>query len=95
MVVLPFANLTGDADRKYFSDGLANELRSVLARNPRLRVAAPTSSTAIEGEDDFAIGEKLGVGHILRGSVQRAARCRAVAHFGRAGRDQGRLGALG
>jgi TolB-like protein len=71
MVVLPFANETGDANKKYFSDGLARELRSVLARNPRLKVAAPTSSTAIEGEDDFAIGRKLGVGHILRGSVQR------------------------
>lgn len=71
MVVLPFANLTGDAARKYFSDGLARELRSVLARNPRLKVAAPTSSTALEGEDDFAIGRKLGVAHILRGSVQR------------------------
>jgi len=73
MVVLPFANLTGDIDKKWFSDGLSNELRSVLARNPRLRVSAPTSSSAIEGEDDFAIGRKLGVGHILRGSVQREA----------------------
>jgi tetratricopeptide (TPR) repeat protein len=43
----------------------------VLVRNPRLRVAAPTSSGAIEGEDEFAIGRKLGVDHILRGSVQR------------------------
>ncbi len=73
MVVLPFANLTGDADKAWFSDGLSNELRSVLARNPRLRVSAPTSSSAIEGQDDFAIGRKLGVGHILRGSVQRDA----------------------
>jgi TolB-like protein len=73
MVVLPFANLTGDAEKKWFSDGLSNELRSVLARNPRLRVSAPTSSSAIAGDDDFAIGRKLGVGHILRGSVQRDA----------------------
>ena len=71
MVVLPFANETGDPAKKYFSDGLSRELRSVLARNPRLKVAAPTSSSAIGGEDDFAIGRKLGVGHILRGSVQR------------------------
>ena len=73
MVVLPFANQTGDADRKWFSDGLSNELRSVLARNPRLRVSAPTSSSVIESEDDFAIGRKLGVGHILRGSLARDA----------------------
>ncbi len=73
MVVLPFANQTGDADKKWFSDGLSNELRSVLARNPQLRVSAPTSSSVIESEDDFAIGRKLGVGHILRGSVARDA----------------------
>ncbi len=71
MVVLPFRNLTGDVSKAWFSNGLSNELRSVLVRNPRLKVAAPTSSGAIEGEDEFAIGRKLGVDHILRGSVQR------------------------
>lgn len=71
MVVMPFANETGDPDKKFFSDGLARELRTVLSRNPRLQVAAPTSSSAIAGEDDFEIGRKLGVGSILRGSVQR------------------------
>ncbi len=82
MVVLPFANETGDPAKKYFSDGLARELRTVLARNPLLRVAAPTSSSAIEGEDDFAIGAKLGVDHILRGSVQRdTARLRITAEL--------------
>lgn len=82
MVVLPFANETGDPAKKYFSDGLARELRTILARNPRLKVAAPTSSSAIEGEDDFAIGGKLGVAHILRGSVQRdTARVRVSAEL--------------
>ncbi|MEO0058170.1 MAG: hypothetical protein RIT17_1643 [Pseudomonadota bacterium] len=71
MVVLPFANLTGDVSKAWFSNGLSNELRAVLLRNPRLKVAAPTSSGALEGEDEFAIGRKLGVDHILRGSVQR------------------------
>ena len=71
MVVLPFANLTGDVSKAWFSNGLSNELRAVLIRNPRLKVAAPTSSGALEGEDEFAIGRKLGVDHILRGSVQR------------------------
>lgn len=73
MVVLPFINLTNDPEKAWFSDGLSRELRSVLARNPRLRVSAPTSSSAVEGEDEFAIGRKLGVGHILRGTVQRDA----------------------
>lgn len=73
MVVLPFTNDTGDPDKKYFSDGLARELRTVLSRNPRLKVSAPASSNALQGEDDFAIGRKLGVGNILRGGVQRDA----------------------
>ncbi len=73
MVVLPFANETGDPEQTYFSNGLARELRTVLTRNPRLKVAAPSSSSAIKGEDDFAIGRKLGVEHILSGSVQRDA----------------------
>ena len=71
MAVLPFANLTGDDDQSWFSDGLSNELRQVLARNPRLRVSAPTSSSALAGEDDFEIGRALNVSNILRGSVQR------------------------
>lgn len=79
MVVLPFANQTGDPGNKYFSDGLARELRSILSRNPRLKVAAPTSSS-VEGEDEFALGRKLGVAHVLRGWVQRdTARVRVSA----------------
>lgn len=82
MVVLPFANETGDPDKKFFSDGLARELRTILSRNPRLKVAAPTSSSAIAGADDFEIGRKLGVGSILRGSVQRdTARVRVTAEL--------------
>lgn len=82
MVVMPFANETGDPDKKFFSDGLARELRTILSRNPRLKVAAPTSSSAIAGEDDFEIGRKLGVGSILRGSVQRDnARVRVTAEL--------------
>lgn len=73
MAVLRFANLTGDDSQAWFSDGLSNELRQVLSRNPRLRVSAPKSSQGIDGEDDFAIARALGVGTILRGSVQRAA----------------------
>jgi len=72
MAVVRFSNLTRDAQQAWFSDGLSNELRQVLARNPRLRVSAPTSSTALADEDDFEIGRALGVPYILRGSVQLA-----------------------
>lgn len=71
MAVLRFANLTGDESQSWFSDGLSNELRQVLSRNPLLRVSAPTSSTADVDEDDFSLGRSLGVRSILRGSVQR------------------------
>ncbi|AWW75611.1 hypothetical protein CD351_14330 [Erythrobacter sp. KY5] len=71
MAVLRFANLTGGEDQVWFSDGLSNELRQALSRNPRLRVSAPTSSNASQGEDDFAVGLALGVTSILRGNVQQ------------------------
>ncbi|EAQ27877.1 hypothetical protein NAP1_09792 [Erythrobacter sp. NAP1] len=71
MAVLRFANLTGGEDQIWFSDGLSNELRQALSRNPRLRVSAPTSSNASDGDDDFAIGLALGVSSILRGNVQQ------------------------
>lgn len=73
MAVLRFANLTGDDEQSWFSDGLSNELRQALSRNPRLRVSAPTSSRGTGAEDDFEIARALGVTTILRGSVQRAA----------------------
>ena len=71
MAVLKFANLTGDDDQSWFSDGLSNELRQVLSGNPMLRVSAPTSSTTSTEEDDFSLGRALGVQNILRGTVQR------------------------
>lgn len=72
MAVLGFANLTEDEDQAWFTSGLSSELRQKLARNPLLRVSAPTSSTLQTDEDDFSIGRALGVPNILRGSVQRA-----------------------
>lgn len=72
LAVMPFSNLSGDPEQIWFSNGLSNELRAALARNPRLRVSAPTSSAsgAVEGSDEFAVARQLGVEHILRGSVQ-------------------------
>ncbi|WP_159793576.1 TIR domain-containing protein [Croceibacterium salegens] len=73
IAVFPFQNLSGRTEERFFSDGLSNELRIVLARNPLLRVAAPTSSEVIAGEggDVIAAARKLGVANVLRGSVQR------------------------
>lgn len=74
VAVLPFANLSSDKDQSYFSDGLSEEIRSALARNPALKVAAPTSANTFRGKaaDAKVIGSKLGVAFLLEGSVRRA-----------------------
>jgi TolB-like protein len=74
VAVLPFANLSEDKDQAYFSDGLSEEIRSALARNPALKVAAPTSANIFRDRaaDAKVIGSKLGVAFLLEGSVRRA-----------------------
>ncbi|MFD1613420.1 winged helix-turn-helix domain-containing protein [Sphingomonas tabacisoli] len=75
IAVLPFANLSGDPKQDYFSDGMAEELRSRLSRLPALQVAARTSSNSFRGAaaDIGSIGRKLGVSYIVEGSVRRDA----------------------
>lgn len=74
IAVLPLVNMSSDPETDYFSDGLAEELLNLLAKVDSLRVAARTSSFAYKGGDQNIqkIGEELGVGHILEGSVRRA-----------------------
>ena len=72
IAVLPFANLSGDASQAYFSDGLAEEVRSALARIPGLHVMARTSSEMLRDADATAAATKLGVATILTGSVRRS-----------------------
>lgn len=74
IAVLPFANLSGDPGNDYFGDGLAEEIGNVLSRVEGLRVAARTSAFAFRGRDVDAkqIGDTLGVGMLLEGSVRRA-----------------------
>lgn len=73
IAVMPFANLSGDPAQSYFSDGIAEELRSALARIARLRVAGRTSSEAVRDEDAKSIARKLTVRNVLTGSVRRSA----------------------
>jgi serine/threonine-protein kinase len=72
VAVLPFANLSGDPSQAYFSDGLAEELRSALARIPGLKVMARTSSEMLRDADAKAAAAKLGVATIVSGSVRRS-----------------------
>ncbi len=71
IAVLPFVDTSRGKSQEYFSDGLAEELLNELAKTPRLRVAARTSSFQFKGQegDLRTIGQKLNVGSVLEGSV--------------------------
>ena len=71
IAVLPFANLSSDPNQAYFSDGLAEELRSALSR-AGLEVVGRTSSEAVKNADAETASRKLGVANILTGSVRRS-----------------------
>ena len=84
IAVLPFVNMSGDADNEFFSDGLSEELLNVLAQVDGLRVAARTSSFFFKGqnEDLRSVGDKLGVEHVLEGSVRKSGnRIRVTAQL--------------
>ena len=73
VAVLPFANLSDDREQEFFSDGMTEELLNVLAKIPTLKVAARTSVFEFKGKggDVREIGAKLGVSHIVEGSIRR------------------------
>jgi len=74
IAVLPFVNMSNDPDQEYFSDGLSMELLNALVRIPGLKVIGRTSSWTYKGvsnKDLKVIGEELGVGAILEGSVTK------------------------
>jgi len=74
VAVLPFDVITDDVDVQLFAEGLADELRYVLSARNKLRVIGRTSSIYFRDRDDDlrAIGETLGVAHVLEGSVRRS-----------------------
>ena len=74
VAVLPFVNFSREADADGFADGLTEELINGLAQLPDLHVAGRTSSFYFKGrnEDLREIGRKLGVAHVVEGSVRRA-----------------------
>jgi TolB-like protein len=73
IAVLPLANRSADPENEYFSDGMTEEIINVLGKVPGVQVASRTSSFAFKGKDvDIReIGEKLGVGSVLEGSVRK------------------------
>jgi len=84
IAVLPFANMSGDKEQEYFSDGLAEEIINALVKIPGLKVIARTSAFAFKGQntDVRKIAETLGVDNILEGSVRRSGnRIRVTAQL--------------
>ena len=84
IAVLPFANMSRDADDEYFSDGLAEEIINALAQIPGLKVTARTSAFAFRGkeQDIRKIAEALDVRTVLEGSVRRSGnRIRVTAQL--------------
>ncbi len=73
IAVLPLVNTSGDPANEYFSDGLSEELISVLARIPDLKIIGRTSSFRFKNtnDDSRTIGERLGVSNLLEGSVRK------------------------
>ena len=73
IVVLPFANLSGDPEQEYFADGMVEEIITALSRIRWLFVIARNSSFTYKGQsvDVRQVGRELGVRYILEGSVRK------------------------
>ena len=75
IAVLPFSNMSGDAEQEYFSDGMVEEIITALSQMPQLFVIARNSSFAYKGKsiDIRQVGRELGVRYVLEGSVRKSA----------------------
>ncbi len=84
IAVLPFTNMSSDAEQVFFSDGITEEILNLLANVDGLRVTSRTSSFSFQGQtaDLPTIARKLGVSHVVEGSVRRAGdRVRVTAQL--------------
>ncbi len=84
IAVLPFTNMSGDAEQEYFSDGITEDIITELSRFNSLFVIARNSSFTFKGKavDITEVGKKLGVAYVVEGSVRKAGnRVRATAQL--------------
>lgn len=73
IAVMPFTDLSPASDQAYFCDGIAEELINTLTRLEELRVVSRNVAFDFRNDEDVrALGAKLGVDHVLRGSVRKA-----------------------
>ena len=74
VAVLPFTDMSEKKDEEYFADGMAEEIINLLVKVPELKVPARTSSFYFKGKSTTIpeIARKLGVAHVLEGSVRKS-----------------------
>src|SRR3546814_9930328 len=74
IAVLPFVNMSGDAENEYFSDGISEEILHLLAKLPQLKVASRTSAFNFKGKEASipAVAREPRVGTVPEGSRRRA-----------------------
>jgi len=72
--VLPFVNMSGEAEQEYFSDGISEDITTDLSKVSALSVTARNTAFMFKGQavDVCDIARKLGVSHVLEGSVRKA-----------------------
>ena len=72
--VLPFQNMSGDADQEYFSDGISEDITTDLSKVSSLAVTARNTAFMFKGQavDVCDVARKLGVSHVLEGSVRKS-----------------------
>jgi adenylate cyclase len=84
VAVLPFNNMSGDAEQEFVSDGIVEDVITALSRYPSLFVIARNSSFTYKGRtiDVRQVGRELGVRYVLEGSVRKAgSRIRVTAQL--------------
>jgi len=89
--VLPFANMSGDEEQEYFSDGISEDIITDLSKVSALAVTSRNSAFQFKGRhvDLRQIAQQLGVGHVLEGSVRKSGtRLRITAQLIEAAQDR-------
>ena len=74
IAVLPFQNLSGDAEQEYFADGIVEDIITALSRNRAFFVISRNTTFTYKGPaiDVAKVARELGVRYVLEGSVRRA-----------------------
>src|SRR4029078_12833061 len=72
--VLPFINLSGDAEQEYFSDGITDDIITDLSKDAALSIVARNTAFTFKGQtlDVGQVARQLNVTHVLEGSIRKS-----------------------